>query len=49
MGGVVLECAQFGDFDSFDVIRSLTSMAGLTDAQLPTPIATGLLTIYYVS
>lgn len=48
MGGVVLECAQFGDFDSFDVIRSLTSMAGLTDAELPTPIATGLLTMYYV-
>jgi len=48
MPGIVLECAQFGDFDSFDVIRSLTSMAGLTDAELPTPIATGLLTMYYV-
>lgn len=48
MPGIVLECAQFGDFDSFDVIRSLTSMAGLTDAELPTPIATGLPTMYYV-
>ena len=48
MAGIRLEWSQFGDFDSFDVIRSLTSMAGLTDAELPTPIATGLLTMHYV-
>ena len=48
MGGVVLECAQFGDFDSFDVIRSVTSMVGLADNALPSPIATGLKTMYYV-
>ena len=48
MTGIVLECAQFGDFDSFDVIRSSTSMIGLADHQLPTPIATGLKTMYYV-
>lgn len=48
MPGIVLEFSQHGDFDSFDVIRSLTSMAGLSDSQLPSPIATGLLTMYYV-
>ena len=48
MPGVVLECSQHGDFDSFDVIRSLTSMVGLADSALPSPIATGLLTMYYV-
>lgn len=48
MGGVVLECAQFGDFDSFDVIRSLTSMASTPDSSLPSPIITGLKTMYYV-
>ena len=48
MPGVVLECSQHGDFDSFDVIRSLTSMVGITDSDLPEPIATGLLTMYYV-
>lgn len=46
--GVVLEFAQFGDFDSFDVIRSPTSMAALADNALPAPIATGLKTMYYV-
>lgn len=45
---IVLECAQFGDFDSFDVIRSLTSMASTPDSALPAPIATGLKTMYYV-
>jgi len=48
MPGIVLECSQHGDFDSFDVIRSLTSMVGLADSALPSPIATGLLTMYYV-
>lgn len=46
--GVRLEFAQFGHFTSFDVIRSLTSMASLQDHELPTPIATGLKTMYYV-
>ena len=48
MAGIRLEWAQFGDFDSFDVIRSTTSMAGIADVDLPTPIATGLKTMYYV-
>lgn len=48
MAAVVLECSQHGDFDSFDVIRSDTSMAGLADNALPVPIATGLQTMYYV-
>ncbi len=48
MAANILEFAQFGHFDSFDVIRSSTSMIGLADHQLPTPIATGLKTMYYV-
>lgn len=44
-GGVRLEFAQFGDFDSFDILRSSEPM----DVNaLPSPIATGLLTMYYV-
>ena len=46
--GIRLEFAQFGHFDSFDVIRSMVSMVGVADADLPTPIATGLKTMYYV-
>lgn len=48
MAGIRLEFAQFGHFDSFDVIRSLTSMAGLQDHELPVPIAAGLTTMFYV-
>lgn len=48
MAGIRLEWAQFGDFDSFDIIRSTTSMVGVADVDLPTPIATGLKTMYYV-
>lgn len=48
MPGIRLEFAQFGHFDSFDVIRSVTSMVGVADVDLPTPIATGLKTMYYV-
>lgn len=48
MAGIRLEFAQFGHFDSFDVIRSITSMVGIADVDLPTPIATGLKTMYYV-
>lgn len=48
MSGNRLEFAQFGQFDSFDVIRSLTSMVGVADVDLPTPIVTGLKTMYYV-
>ncbi|WP_312069454.1 hypothetical protein, partial [Acinetobacter sp.] len=48
MAGIRLEWAQFGDFDSFDVIRSNTSMIGVADANLPSPIATNLKTMYYV-
>ncbi|MFH7764599.1 LamG-like jellyroll fold domain-containing protein [Acinetobacter sp. BSP-28] len=46
--GIRLEFAQFGHFDSFDIIRSLTSMVGLVDNAHPTPIVTGLKTMYYV-
>ncbi|UYF80097.1 LamG domain-containing protein [Acinetobacter ursingii] len=46
--GIRLEFAQFGHFDSFDVIRSMVSMASVADADLPAPIATGLKTMYYV-
>ena len=48
MAAIRLEFAQFGHFDSFDVIRSTTSMAGIADVDLPTPITTGLKTMYYV-
>lgn len=47
MAGIQLEFAQFGHFDSFDIIRSSTSMVGLQDHELPSPIATGLTTMYY--
>lgn len=48
MPGIRLEFAQFGDFDSFDVIRSTSSMSGIADVDLPSPIVTGLTTMYYV-
>ncbi|MFP6840634.1 MAG: LamG-like jellyroll fold domain-containing protein [Acinetobacter sp.] len=48
MAAIRLEFAQFGHFDSFDVIRSITSMVGIADIDLPTPITTGLKTMYYV-
>ena len=48
MAGIRLEWAQFGDFESFDVIRSNTSMASIADEDLPSPIVTGLTTMYYV-
>lgn len=45
MAGIRLEWAQFGDFDSFDVLRS----DALMDINaLPSPIATNLPTMYYV-
>lgn len=47
MAGIRLEWAQFGDFDTFDVIRSDTSLAAVADVDLPSPIATGLTTMYY--
>lgn len=46
--GIRLEFAQFGHFTSFDIIRSMVSMVGVADEDLPTPIATGLKTMYYV-
>lgn len=45
MAGIRLEWAQFGDFDSFDVIRS---DAPMDINALPSPIATNLSTMYYV-
>ncbi|MCH7331827.1 hypothetical protein [Acinetobacter modestus] len=48
MPGIRLEFAQFGDFDSFDVIRSTSSMSSIADNDLPSPIVTGLNTMYYV-
>lgn len=47
MAGIRLEWAQFGDFDSFDVIRSDTSLANIADDDLPSAIATNLKTMYY--
>ncbi|WP_180011213.1 LamG-like jellyroll fold domain-containing protein [Acinetobacter sp. YH12235] len=47
MASIRLEFAQFGHFDSFDIIRSMTSMAGVADMDLPPPIATGIKTMYY--
>lgn len=44
-GGVRLEFAQFGDFDSFSVYRSEFSM-DIED--MPPPLATNLPTMYYV-
>lgn len=44
MASVKLEFAQFGDFTSFDILRSLTPMSL---ASLPSPIATGLTTMFY--
>lgn len=46
--GIRLEFAQFGHFDSFDIIRSMTSMVNVADVDLPIPIATGLKTMYYI-
>lgn len=45
MAGIRLEWAQFGDFDSFDVLRSNSPM---NVNSLPSPIATNLPTMYYV-
>jgi CO dehydrogenase/acetyl-CoA synthase epsilon subunit len=47
MAGIRIEFAQFGDFDSFDVIRSTSSMS-IADVDLPSPIVTGLTTMYYI-
>ena len=46
MAGIRLEFAQFGDFDSFDIHRSLTPMTDVNN--LPPPIVTDLLTMFYV-
>lgn len=48
MAGIRLEFAQFGHFDSFDVIRSLSTMAHTQDVNLPPPIATGLKTMFFM-
>lgn len=45
MAGIRLEWAQFGDFDSFDVLRS---NAPMDINALPSPLATGLPTMMYV-
>lgn len=44
-GGVRLEFAQFGDFDSFNVYRSSESM---NENNLPQPIATGLTSMFFI-
>ncbi|AWW07723.1 MAG: F5/8 type C domain protein [Podoviridae sp. ctbh1] len=46
MPGIRLEFAQFGDFDSFDVHRSTSSMTDINN--LPTPITTNLKSMFYV-
>lgn len=48
MAGVRIEFSQFGHFDYFEIIRSDTSMAGIADAELPSPITTNIKTMYYV-
>lgn len=48
MSGIRLEWAQFGNFNSFDVIKSDTSMANIADSDLPDPLAINLKTMYYV-
>lgn len=48
MAAIVLEWGQYGYFDTFDIVRSTTSLAGVADNDLPAPIATGLKTMYYV-
>ena len=45
MAGIRLEWAQFGDFDSFGIIRS---SAPTNLASLPAPLVTGLSTMFYV-
>ena len=45
MAGVRIEFAQFGDFDSFNVYRS---SAPMNTNNMPAPIATELMTMYYV-
>lgn len=45
MAGIRLEWAQFGSFDSFDVVRSLSPMSDISN--LPTPIVTGLQKMFY--
>lgn len=46
MPGIRLEFAQFGDFDSFDIHRSISTMSDLSN--LPTPITTNLKKMFYV-
>lgn len=48
MAGIRIEFSQFGHFDYFEIIRSSTSMDGLSDTQLPTPIATNLKTMHHL-
>ncbi len=45
MAGIRIEFAQFGDFDTFDILRSDSPM-GI--GALPSPLVTGLTTMYYV-
>ncbi|MFW2076581.1 LamG-like jellyroll fold domain-containing protein [Acinetobacter sp. ULE_I010] len=44
-GGIRIEFAQFGDFDSFDILRSATPMLDMEN--LPDPLISGLTTMYY--
>lgn len=44
-GGVVIEFSHFGDFDSFDIIRSTTP---INPSSPPEPIATGLTSMAYI-
>lgn len=45
MAGIRLEFAQFGDFDSFSIVKSQSQM---NENDLPTPIVTNLKTMFYV-
>lgn len=44
-GGIRIEFAQFGDFDSFDIVRSVKPI--LDTENLPDPLISGLTTMYY--
>jgi len=48
MAGIRIEFSQFGHFDYFEIIRSYTSMSGIADAELPSPLVSNLKTMYYI-
>lgn len=47
MAGCRIQFAQFGKFDSFDIVRSTVSLATTAYEDLPTPIVQNLKTMYF--